>query len=342
MKRSEQIRSLACLQDAIKVDNEHVHINPLILFGRLTTLAQRQEDIKEQFKYELTPEPASLFKDGLMRKPTKSTLRTHLTKNASTPPTTPSKNVVIDGGALLWNVNWLRNSTYDDITNQYARYLHTKHGYSEIDVVFDGYDDPLSTKTHEHTRRKVTSSADVNITDASMRVTCTRKTFLQNTHNKTELIRILQEKLSNNGIQNEQSVGDADILTVKTALQKAEHQETTVVSDDTDILAMLMYHWKPTMKDILFSTTTSVNKKKVHVEYSLKDLVSKFPLVRSLLFAHAWTGCDTTSAIQKQGKVKIIQMLNSRSFQEIVSCFGDVFATPDIVGKCGIEIFLKR
>lgn len=60
-----------------------------------------------------------------------------------------------------------------------------------------------------------------------MRVTCTRKTFLQNSHNKTELIRILQEKLSNNAIQTEQSVGDADILTVKTALQKAEHQETT-------------------------------------------------------------------------------------------------------------------
>ena len=47
MKRSEQIRSLACLQDAVKVDNEQVHINPLVLFGRLTTLAQRQEDIKE-------------------------------------------------------------------------------------------------------------------------------------------------------------------------------------------------------------------------------------------------------------------------------------------------------
>ena len=135
MKRSEQIRSLACLQDAIKVDNEHVHINPLILFGRLTTLAQRQEDIKEQFKYELTPEPASLFKDGLMRKPTKSTLRTHLTKNVSTPPTTPSKNVVIDGGALLWNVNWLRNSTYDDITNQYARYLHTKHSQAAVSYI---------------------------------------------------------------------------------------------------------------------------------------------------------------------------------------------------------------
>ena len=132
-----------------------------------------------------------------------------------------------------------------------------------------------------------------------MRVICTKKTFLQNTHNKTELIRILQEKLSNNAIQTEQSVGEADILTV----QKAEHQETTVVSDDTDILAMLMYHWKPTMKDILISTTTSVNKKKVHIEYSLKDLVSKFPLVRYLLFAHAWTGCYTTSTIQKQGKV---------------------------------------
>ena len=54
MKRNDQIRSLASLQDDVMVTNEKVQINPLMLFGRLTTLAQRQEDIKAQFNYELT------------------------------------------------------------------------------------------------------------------------------------------------------------------------------------------------------------------------------------------------------------------------------------------------
>ena len=42
MKRNDQIRSLASLQDCLKVDNQKVQINPLVLFGHLTTLAQRQ------------------------------------------------------------------------------------------------------------------------------------------------------------------------------------------------------------------------------------------------------------------------------------------------------------
>ena len=62
MKRIDQIRSLVSLQD------NKVEINPLVLFGRLTTLVQRQEDIKAQFNCELTPESSSLFKDGLMQK----------------------------------------------------------------------------------------------------------------------------------------------------------------------------------------------------------------------------------------------------------------------------------
>ena len=66
MKRNDQIRLLAPLQDGVKLDNEKVQINPLVLLGRLTTFAQRQEDIKAQFNYELTPEPSLLFKDGLM------------------------------------------------------------------------------------------------------------------------------------------------------------------------------------------------------------------------------------------------------------------------------------
>ena len=42
IKRNDQTRSLASFQDCLKVDNQKVQINPLVLFGHLTTLAQRQ------------------------------------------------------------------------------------------------------------------------------------------------------------------------------------------------------------------------------------------------------------------------------------------------------------
>ena len=48
MKRSDQI-----LQNSIQVENERVHINPLLLFGRLTSLAQRHEDIYYLYYYEM-------------------------------------------------------------------------------------------------------------------------------------------------------------------------------------------------------------------------------------------------------------------------------------------------
>ena len=96
-----------------------------------------------------------------MRKPTKLTLRTHLTWNGITPKT-PSKYVIIDGGALLYKVQWLRNSSYHDLANQYVKYLKTKHKKSIICVVSDGYNDHLSTKVHEHLRRGAISSADMS------------------------------------------------------------------------------------------------------------------------------------------------------------------------------------
>ena len=119
----------------------------------------------------------------------------------------------------------------------------------------------------------------------------------------------------------------------------AKHHQTT---DDTEILVLLMYHWCSAMKDIMFATTKSLDKKKVNVEYLVRYLVNKQPLTPYLLLAHVWTGCNTTSAIQNQGKLKIFQELRSFQIQESVSCFGDVFATPDVVEKSGLEIFLKR
>ena len=79
-------------------------------------------------------------------------------------------------------------------------------------------------------------STDINVTDLSMQVTSTRKSLLRNAHNKTELIRILRQRFTEIGIENEQSVGDADVFTVQKAIEITKTHQTTVVSDDTDIL----------------------------------------------------------------------------------------------------------
>ena len=62
-----------------------VHIDPNILFTRLTAIVQNEDDIAAQFYYQLTPEPTTLFKDGLIRKTSKSDMRNKfLTKDAPT------------------------------------------------------------------------------------------------------------------------------------------------------------------------------------------------------------------------------------------------------------------
>ena len=81
-----------------------------------------------------------------MQKSTKLTLRMHLTWNVVTPKT-PSKHV-IDGGALLFKVQWLRDSSHHDLVDHYVKHWKTKHKNSDIHVVFDGYNDPLPTKAN--------------------------------------------------------------------------------------------------------------------------------------------------------------------------------------------------
>ena len=108
------------------------------------------------------------------------------------------------------------------------------------------------------------------------------------------------------------SVGDTDLLTVKKVLEMAKHHQTTVTSDNTDIFVLLMYHKCSTIKRIVFTTTKSVNKKKVHVGYSVRDLVKKQPLT-----SHVVCSCLNrlrhylNSAIQNQQKLQILQQFKS-------------------------------
>ena len=69
--------SLICLdteKQKVDVGMSSISMNPRVLFTRLSALAGRSEKSEQFFDFELTLDPMSLFKDGMMQKPDKSPL----------------------------------------------------------------------------------------------------------------------------------------------------------------------------------------------------------------------------------------------------------------------------
>ena len=117
IKRKDKVKTFESLLPTTKISDSNVHINPLILFTRLTAFMNSEDNIGVNFHYELTPEPTDLFKDGMMRKPGKFVLRNHLLSTAESMTPQDHDVCVIDGGTLLHKVFWLK-STYGDVLEQ--------------------------------------------------------------------------------------------------------------------------------------------------------------------------------------------------------------------------------
>ena len=92
------MKTLDALPPGITLEGQRESIDPMILYMRLISIMQREIDMESFFDYELTPEPVTLFKDGLMRKTNKTVLRNTLMKDVDSESTTNAENCVIDGG----------------------------------------------------------------------------------------------------------------------------------------------------------------------------------------------------------------------------------------------------
>ena len=72
------------------------------------------------------------------------------------------------------------------------------------------------------------------------------------------------------------STGDADTMIVASAPQfAAQGNTTTVVADDTDVLLLLMYHWKENMADVYFQCEPKKSRKKGLFLWKIGDLLTK-------------------------------------------------------------------
>ena len=268
-------------------------------FSRLLLMNEREQRMIEYFRYELTPVPTSLFEDGMMRKSAKSVLMKAVTKNVPKDAYYVSSVYILDGGVLLRKIKWIPHSTAHNVILQYSQYIKFKYGLCF--VAFDGYDERPSIKDHEHLRRSKNASSYIKV-DLHNQTSCSQKAFLKNSKSNAKFIELLSKHLANDGHDIRNSKDDADTLIVSTAIQytKKQDNEVVVVANDTDIIVLLIYHWQKSMTLFMHSEVTKKNgceKRTWKIEDVLLALALGNEIARHILFIHARTGCDTTSAI---------------------------------------------
>jgi len=89
----------------------------------------------------------------------------------------------------------------------------------------------------------------------------------------------------------------------------AQGNEVTVESDDIDVLVLLIDHWKMNMGSICFKSEA---KKMVWKIQNIVKITGEL-LTSHILFIHAWSDCDTTSATYGQGKTFLLKKFNKES-----------------------------
>ena len=103
--------------------------------------------------------------------------------------------------------------------------------------------------------------------------------------------------------------GDVDVDIVKAAITISSCKSATLIGEDTDLLVLLLYLGVKDCKDLYFR---SDKHKEKHINvYNIKVLKQLFGdgMCSDILFAHAFSGCDTTSRIFGVGKKTVFQKL---------------------------------
>ena len=250
---------------------------------------------------------------------------------------------VIDGSALLHRVYWKSDSSFMDVVFQRVVYIKNNFG-DACTVVFDGYQ--ASTKDHEHSRRKCGRAAAYTKITENLIVPDNQQAFLKNDLNKTQFIAMFLKDLKEAGHYVYQSDDDADIMIAKRALTllNSDHN-TVVVSDGIDILVLLIHYCDghDFLHDIYFLSYATKKSKTGLQMFRIRDIMESIgqKIVKNILFSHAWSGCDTTSATFGQDKVALLKHAKSNEYIRSTSqLFYATNATAEEISTAGQKLFV--
>ncbi|GBN14027.1 hypothetical protein AVEN_811-1 [Araneus ventricosus] len=201
---------------------------------------------------------------------------------------------------------------------------------------------PLSLFNEEGMRKETKSSLFSAFTPTkidAVQATCpeiSQEQFLANGRNKVRFIDLLKKFLQKANVTIKQAVEDADVLIVETAVSvKSQYDNLFVVGENIDFLVLLT--GLAPMKENLYFQKCGKGRTPDAL-YSTTSFKYKFS--RMILFIHAFSGCDTTSALFGHGKTKFYSLLEkNRHLEEKIQVFFNSEATSNQVTKAG-ETFL--
>lgn len=343
LKRKDKVVTLASVSCSLKVKNKTFTVDPLTLFQRVCITKQSEADLRNLFKYELAPFPMSLFSEEGMHKGRKSKLY-----DAFIPIVREEVDFgtrkwnVIDGGFLLHRVVWPKSSeaTFQVVCQNYVDYVQRHFGSNAI-VVFDGYPVEMSyqsTKAVERYRRSLMHSSTKFVFSTKTSIsTISQGKFLSNDTNKINFITMLKSEMEAKGIKVKQAVEDADVMIVETAVSAADMYDSVIITGEDIDLLVLLTALGSSKKNVYFQKSGKGNSPTVL--YSAHSFKYE---PQDILFLHAVSGCDTTSAPFGIGKNKVMQIYSKNpDLSEILAIFKDPEATPTQIADDGEKFLVK-
>lgn len=336
-QRKKRVLPLSSLKSYVKMDDSKISVEPETIFKRICFAKKNQDELKSYFRYELAPYPLPLFDENNMRKTKKSILYELCTPVDKFCPKEENVLYVIDGGFLLHKVVWNKGMTMIAIGNMYINYV--KKHFKNAVVVFDGYEEcDTNTKNAERKRRTKIHNVPEILFDKSTKIDTTQEKFLSNEKNKDRMIKYLTTEFINSGVNFKQSKGDADTLIVNSALEHINnYDELFIVGEDVDLLVIMCG-----LTDAKNIFLMKPGRGKICTKYYAADCFGSEIIKQNIFFIHAISGCDTTSAIFRQGKKKIVSLIKADSeLQNLISVFKNVAADPTHIADAGEKFFVR-
>lgn len=175
---------------------------------------------------------------------------------------------------------------------------------------------------------------DVDISENQV-IAINQTQFLSNIRNKVNFVNLLSQYLQSNGVNTKISNEDADTVIIRSAIEFKDNSVeslVTVVGNDIDLLILLITKCSDGPEIYFYNRPSN----KSNELYSSKDYKR---LQKSILFAHAFAGCDSTSAIYGKSKKEIITLVKSNAdLQKAISIFykplqnaNDIYAVAEKV-----------
>ena len=160
--------------------------------------------------------------------------------------------------------------------------------------------------------------------------TVPQSNFLSNDVNKDRLISILKRKFEKAQFTVIQATEDADTLIINTAIKMSfSYEYAIVLGEDVDLIVLLTALCKSHNNIYLLKPGRG---KTVQAIYSSKSFKGPEVVKDNISFLHAISGCDTTSALFNQGKMRFLTTLEKhKKLQDNIEVFKNEHATADSV-----------